>query len=79
MSRIGKLPIPVPKGVTIAIDETPVGVFVEVEGSEQGVTDAARALGRGPGDYLLDSYRCLFMEYRRARGLPDTDMLFDGV
>ena len=35
--------------------------------------------GRGPGDYLLDSYRCLFMEYRRARGLPDTDMLFDGV
>src|SRR5215204_5625707 len=64
---------------TIAVDETPVGVFVEVEGSEQGVTDAARALGRGPGDYLLDSYRCLFMEYRRARGLPDTDMLFDGI
>jgi adenylate cyclase class 2 len=63
----------------IAIDETPVGVFVEVEGSEQGITDAARALGRGPGDYLLDSYRCLFMEYRRARGLPDTDMLFDGI
>lgn len=63
----------------IAVDETPVGVFVEVEGSEQGVTDAVRALGRGPGDYLLDSYRCLFMEYRRARGLPDTDMLFDGI
>ena len=64
---------------TIAVDETPVGVFVEVEGSEQGVTEAARALGRGPADYLVDSYRCLFMEYRRARGLPDTDMLFDGV
>jgi adenylate cyclase class 2 len=64
---------------TIAVDETPVGVFVEVEGSEEGVTEAARALGRGPADYLVDSYRCLFMEYRRARGLPDTDMLFDGV
>jgi adenylate cyclase class 2 len=64
---------------TIAIDETPVGVFVEIEGSEQGVTDAARALGCGPDDYLLASYRGLFMEYRRARGLPDTDMLFEGV
>jgi adenylate cyclase class 2 len=64
---------------TIAIDETPVGVFVEVEGSEDGVTDAARALGRGPHDYLLDSYRGLFMEYRRAHGLPATHMLFDGV
>ena len=62
--------------VTIAIDETPVGVFVEIEGSEQGITDAARALGRGPDDYVLDSYRALFMEHRRARGLPATDMIF---
>jgi hypothetical protein len=52
-------------------------VFVEIEGSEQGITDAARALGRGPDDYLLDSYRALFMEHRRARGLPATDMLFE--
>jgi len=64
---------------TIAIDETPIGVFVEVEGSERGVTDAAHALGRSPDDYLIDSYRGLFMEHRRARGLPATDMLFDGI
>src|SRR5512134_119454 len=64
---------------TIAIDETPVGVFVEVEGSEQGVCDAARALGRGPDDYLVDSYRGLFMAYRRAQGLAATHMLFDGM
>jgi adenylate cyclase, class 2 len=64
--------------VTIAIDETPVGVFVEVEGSEQGITDAARALGRGPGDYVVDSYHRLFLEYCRAQGLPATDMVFDG-
>ena len=64
--------------VIVAIDETPIGVFVEVEGSEQGITDAARALGRGPGDYVVDSYHRLFMEDRRARGLPATDMVFDG-
>jgi adenylate cyclase class 2 len=63
--------------VVIAVDETPVGVFVEIEGGEQGITDAARGLGRTPQDYLLDSYRGLFMEHRRAHGLPATDMLFD--
>ena len=63
--------------VTIAVDETPVGVFVEIEGGEQGITDVARVLGRSPDDYLLDSYRGLFMEHRRAHGLPTSDMLFD--
>lgn len=63
--------------VVIAIDETPVGVFVEIEGGEQGIVDVTRALGRTPGDFVLDSYRSLFMEYQRALGKPDTDMLFD--
>ena len=62
--------------VVIAIDETPVGVFVEIEGGEQGIGETAEALGCGTTDYVLDSYRCLFMEHRRAHGLPDTDMLF---
>lgn len=63
--------------VILAVDETPVGVFVEIEGGEQGITDTARILGRSPDDYLLDSYRGLFMEYCRTHGLPATDMLFD--
>jgi adenylate cyclase, class 2 len=63
--------------VVLAIDETPVGVFVEVEGGEQSITDTARALGRDAADYVLDSYRALFMEHRRAHGLPATDMVFD--
>lgn len=61
----------------IAIDETPVGVFVEIEGGEQGIVEVTRALGRSPDDFVLDSYRSLFMEHRRAHGKPDTDMLFD--
>ena len=63
--------------VIIAVDETPVGAFVEIEGGDRGIAEMAVALGRGPSDYVLDSYRGLFIEHRRERGLPITDMLFD--
>ena len=60
----------------IAIDETPVGTFVEVEGSEAGVLRAVEGLGRGPSDYVLASYRTLYIEHQTRAGLPVGDMLF---
>jgi adenylate cyclase class 2 len=63
--------------VIVAIDETPVGTFVEIEGSERGITAVARALARSPDDYLLDSYQSLFTKHRRSNGLPPGDMLFE--
>lgn len=62
--------------VIVAIDETPVGVFVEIEGSEQGIATMTEALGRSPDDYITDSYRGLFLQRRDARGLTGADMLF---
>ena len=62
---------------TVAIDETPVGVFVEIEGGEAGIDRVALRLGRGPADYVLESYRGLFVQYCGQRGLPARDMLFD--
>jgi adenylate cyclase class 2 len=62
--------------VIVAIDETPVGVFVEIEGSEHGIASMAEALGRTPDEYVLDSYRGLFLKHREAFGLTGTDMLF---
>ena len=61
----------------IAIDETPVGVFVEIEGGDRGIAAAAQLLGRGPGDYVLDSYRGLFVRHCQQLGISVTDMLFD--
>ena len=63
--------------VIVAIDETPVGVFVEVEGGEQGIEAMAAALGRSSADYIVDSYRSLFLQHRDALGLTVSDMVFD--
>jgi adenylate cyclase class 2 len=61
----------------VTVDETPVGTFVEIEGGERGIATVAAALGRGHSDYLLDSYRFLFLRYCEERGISATDMLFD--
>jgi adenylate cyclase class 2 len=63
--------------VIVALDETPVGIFVEVEGSEQGIHAMASALARTPDDYVLDSYRGLFVTHCQRHGLPVTNMLFE--
>jgi len=62
--------------LVIAVDETPVGVFVELEGGEDAIHATARALGKTPDDYILDSYRMLFLQHRDANGLDDRDMVF---
>jgi adenylate cyclase class 2 len=61
----------------IALDETPVGVFVELEGAEDGIAAVARTLGRGPTEYVLDSYHSLFVAYCDRHDLPVTHMLFE--
>ncbi len=61
----------------IAIDETPLGTFVEIEGGEKGIAEMAIALGRAPADYVVESYRTLFAQHCEQRGLPLTHMLFD--
>jgi adenylate cyclase class 2 len=62
--------------VIVAIDETPVGTYVEIEGGERGIASTAAALGRTVADYQLDSYRALFVRHCQEHGLPVTDMLF---
>jgi adenylate cyclase, class 2 len=62
--------------VVVAIDETPVGTFVEIEGTDAGIAAAATTFGRGPGDYVIDSYRAIFVQQCVERGLTPGDMLF---
>jgi adenylate cyclase class 2 len=62
--------------VIVAIDETPVGTFVEIEGSDTGILATAAALGRNPADFVLDSYRTLFVRACLEAGVTPTDMVF---
>jgi adenylate cyclase class 2 len=62
----------------VAIDDTPVGTFVEIEGSEAAILSFTEALGRGPADFIVDSYRMLFLKRREQFGLTGSDMIFAG-
>jgi adenylate cyclase, class 2 len=64
-------------GLVVAIDETPIGTFVELEGEEAAITSVAARLGRGPADYVVASCRSLFLEHRQGRGGHGVDMVFD--
>lgn len=64
------------KELLIELDETPIGSFVELEGSPDSIGRAAQLLGYGPRDYITQSYLALHIEQCRARKLAPHDMLF---
>lgn len=63
--------------VTLTIDETPIGTYVELEGDERGITELAEAMGRTRPDYVLESYRGLFAEAQAEGKIAGPDMVFD--
>ncbi len=59
----------------VSIDESPVGVFLELEGEETRITALAATLGFTPARYVTASYHRLHAERGAALGLGP-DMLF---
>lgn len=62
-------------GAVIAIDETPIGTFVEIEGTAAAIDRLALRLGFSRADFVTASYRTLFL----ATASSDADMLFPGT
>jgi adenylate cyclase, class 2 len=60
----------------VMFDETPLGVFVELEGAEEIIARAVELLGVTPEEYVLESYLAIQAENCRRRGLPLEDMTF---
>jgi len=61
------------RGQEIEVDETPIGVFLEIEGDRDGIHAVAGELGFSPSDYVNESYVGLFF----AAG-GQGDMVFPG-
>jgi adenylate cyclase, class 2 len=64
------------KGLLIEVDETPIGVFVELEGEAGAIDRAAREFGYSAKDYVLKNYLVLYMEECKRRGEQPKDMVF---
>jgi adenylate cyclase class 2 len=64
------------KRLLIELDETPIGIFLELEGPARAIDRAAKALEFEKRDYVLENYMVLYREYCRARGEKPGDMLF---
>jgi adenylate cyclase, class 2 len=58
------------------LDETPIGVFLELEGPARWLDRSARLLGFGPSDYITASYGRLYLQYCEGRGIAPGHMVF---
>jgi adenylate cyclase class 2 len=60
----------------IEMDETPIGVFVELEGSAEAIDRAAKLLGYSGRDYIVTNYLSLYLEECRRQGKKPSHMVF---
>jgi adenylate cyclase, class 2 len=61
----------------VALDETPIGDFMELEGSRSAIDRVARQLGYTRSDYNTASYGALYVEDCASRNVTPTDMIFE--
>lgn len=60
----------------ITLDETPIGVFIELEGPATWIDRTARELGFSRIDYITRSYARLWEQWCAEHELPPADMVF---
>jgi adenylate cyclase class 2 len=60
----------------VALDETPMGVYVEIEAEVETIAECTRSMGKSQDDYVLSSYQGLYTAWATARGLETAEMLF---
>lgn len=64
------------KGAILSIDEMPFGMYLEIEGSEEGVGKIASELGYSNSDKILGTYWEVFEEYKKENNLTGENIVF---
>ena len=67
------------RDLSIELDETPIGTFLELEGPAEAIDRAARELGYSKEDYITNSYLGLYLDECRRRGELPGNMVFEKV
>jgi adenylate cyclase class 2 len=60
----------------ITIDETPIGIYLELEGEANWIDSTAARLGFQPSQYCTASYAALYREYLRYHEGAQQNMVF---
>ena len=60
----------------VLLDETPIGNFLELEGSPRWIDQTARRLGFTSSDYICRSYGYLYLAHCRERRVRPKNMTF---
>jgi adenylate cyclase class 2 len=63
----------------VVLDETPIGVFGEIEGPARWIDRTAQALGITSADYITQTYADLFFTWKGKTGSAATEMTFRAV
>ena len=66
-------------GGHLVLDETPIGVWAELEGRPEWIDRMVERLGVDAGTCSTQSYGALFLEWKKQTGSPAENLTFDEV
>jgi adenylate cyclase, class 2 len=60
----------------VTLDETPIGIYAELEGPEKWIDSTAKTLGIADRDYITASYGALYLTWCEREGIDPGHMKF---
>ncbi len=60
----------------VTLDETPIGLYAELEGTEKWIDLTAKSLGLADKDYITASYGALYLQWCEREGVDPEHMVF---
>jgi adenylate cyclase class 2 len=61
---------------TVTFDETPIGIFIELEGPPSWIDQTAAMLGFKEAEYVTESYGTLYRQWCESNEVKPSDMVF---